>query len=56
MTLQPLLGTSPITGNGCCSRVIVRLGTENRMVTNGYQKGVYDRVTRGTWEGQIQPG
>jgi hypothetical protein len=28
--------------------VIVRLGTQNRMVTKGYQKGVYDRVTGGT--------
>src|SRR5579863_708079 len=27
------------------TRVIVRLGTQNRMVTKGYRKGVYDRVT-----------
>lgn len=27
------------------TRVIVRLGKQNRMVTNGYRKGVYDRVT-----------
>ena len=26
------------------TRVIVRLGTQNRMVTKGYRKGVYDRV------------
>src|ERR1700757_2356535 len=32
------------------TRAIVRLVTENRMVTKGYQKGVYDRVTEGTWE------
>jgi hypothetical protein len=30
------------------TRVIVRLGTQNRMVTKGYRKGVYDRVTSGT--------
>jgi len=30
------------------TRVIVRLGRQNRMVTKGYQKGVYDRVTKGT--------
>jgi hypothetical protein len=30
------------------TRVIVRLGTQNRMVTKGYRKGVYDRVTTGT--------
>src|SRR5580704_8657905 len=30
------------------TRVIVRLGTQNRMVTKGYRKGVYDRVTAGT--------
>ena len=29
---------------------IVRPETQNRMVTKGYQKGVYDRVTEGTWE------
>jgi hypothetical protein len=27
------------------TRVIVRRGTQNRMVTKGYRKGVYDRVT-----------
>jgi hypothetical protein len=27
--------------------VIVRLVTQNRMVTKGYQKGVYDWVTTG---------
>src|SRR5579864_9191845 len=32
------------------TRAIVRLVTQNRMVTKGYQKGVYDRVTEGTWE------
>src|SRR5579862_1277588 len=30
------------------TRAIVRLGRQNRMVTNGYQKGVYNRVTLGT--------
>jgi len=30
--------------------VIVRRVTEIRMVTKGYRKGVYDRVTEGTWE------
>ncbi len=30
------------------TKVIVRLGTRNRMVTKGYRKGVYDRVTSGT--------
>ena len=29
------------------TRPIVRLDTQNRMVTKGYQKGVYDRVTEG---------
>ena len=29
------------------TRAIVRLDTQNRMVTKGYQKGVYDRVTKG---------
>ncbi len=27
------------------TRVIVRLGTQNRMVTKGYRKGVYEWVT-----------
>src|ERR1043166_7309211 len=30
------------------TRPIVRLDTQNRMVTKGYQKGVYDRVTEET--------
>ena len=30
------------------TRVIVRRVTQNRMVTKGYRKGVYDRVTSGT--------
>ena len=30
------------------TRPIVRPDSENRMVTKGYQKGVYDRVTEGT--------
>ena len=30
------------------TRVIVRRVTKNRMVTKGYRKGVYDRVTSGT--------
>src|SRR5882724_6445024 len=29
------------------TRPIVRPDTQNRMVTKGYQKGVYDRVTEG---------
>src|SRR5205085_1846015 len=29
-------------------KVIVRLVTKNRMVTKGYQEGVYERVTKGT--------
>lgn len=35
--------------------VIVRLGTQNRMVTKGYQKGVYDRVTGGIGAEQPNP-
>jgi hypothetical protein len=30
------------------TRPIVRLEVMNRMVTKGYQKGVYERVTQGT--------
>jgi hypothetical protein len=30
------------------TRVIVRLGLKNRMVTKGYRKGVYEWVTCGT--------
>jgi len=30
------------------TRPIVRLDLTNRMVTKGYQKGVYERVTKGT--------
>jgi len=30
------------------TKAIVRLGRPNRMVTKGYRKGVYDRVTSGT--------
>jgi len=30
------------------TRPIVRLDVTNRMVTKGYQKGVYERVTKGT--------
>src|SRR5579863_779863 len=46
------------------TRVIVRLGSQNRMVTKGYRKGVYDRVTMGTmaklreqkgWENTCHP-
>ena len=29
--------------------VIVRLVTQNCMVTKGYRKGVYRRVTEGIW-------
>jgi hypothetical protein len=29
------------------TRAIVRLGGANRMVTKGYRKGVYERVTKG---------
>jgi hypothetical protein len=29
------------------TRAIVRLDGVNRMVTKGYQKGVYERVTKG---------
>jgi hypothetical protein len=32
------------------TRPIVRLEVMNRMVTKGYQKGVYRRVTKGTQE------
>jgi hypothetical protein len=36
------------------TRAIVRLDSPNRMVTKGYQKGVYERVTKGirgiVWE------
>jgi hypothetical protein len=38
----------PVSGMVFRTRVIVRLGTLNRMVTKGYQKGVYDRVTAET--------
>ena len=31
------------------TRPIVRLDVMNRMVTKGYQKGVYERVTKETW-------
>jgi hypothetical protein len=34
------------------STVIVRRVTQNRMVTKGYRKGVYDRITEGTWFGR----
>ena len=34
------------------STVIVRRVTQNRMVTKGYRKGVYDRITEGTWFGK----
>ena len=30
------------------TRPIVRPDVTNRMVTNGYRKGVYERVTKGT--------
>ena len=32
----------------CRTRPIVRLRVMNRMVTKGYRKGVYERVTKGT--------
>jgi hypothetical protein len=35
---------TPVSGDGLSDTVIVRLGTQNRMVTKGYRKGVYDRV------------
>ena len=39
--------------------MIVRLGGQNRMVTKGYQKGVYEWVTSGTKVGlradQLRP-
>jgi hypothetical protein len=34
------------------STVIVRRVTQNRMVTKGYRKGVYDRITEGTLFGK----
>lgn len=30
------------------TRPIVRRGVRNRMVTKGYRKGVYERITKGT--------
>src|SRR6202022_898233 len=38
------------------TRPIVRRGTENRMVTKGYRKGVYERVTQGTSLAQAEKG
>jgi len=43
---HPLATALP--GDSSRTKVIVRLGHEKRMVTKGYQKGVYDRVTMGT--------
>jgi len=34
------------------TRPIVRPDVTNRMVTEGYQKGVYERVTKGTRGGK----
>src|SRR4051812_10511149 len=36
------------------TRPIVRLEVMNRMVTEGYQKGVYRRVTKGIRIGEVQ--
>jgi hypothetical protein len=38
------------------TRAIVRLGGANRMVTKGYQKGVYERVTKGITGGSGRLG
>ncbi|PYX31065.1 MAG: hypothetical protein DMG77_07500 [Acidobacteria bacterium] len=35
------------------TRPIVRLDVTNRMVTEGYQKGVYERVTKGIRGGKL---
>src|SRR2546421_1790800 len=35
------------------TRPIVRPDIPNRMVTKGYQKGVYDRITKGTCWGTV---
>jgi len=40
--------TSYIARWTCRTRPIVRLDVMNRMVTKGYRKGVYERVTKGT--------
>src|SRR5262249_14376229 len=46
-----------LTVHGCevvfRTRLIVRRGKQNRMVTKGYQKGVYDRVTSGDASGRL---
>jgi len=41
-------GLIPAKNMVLSDRVIVRLGCQNCMVTKGYQKGVYERVTSGT--------
>ena len=42
--LTILSASRPLSGVVFRTRVIVRLGTQNRMVTKGYRKGVYNRV------------
>src|SRR5271167_743879 len=43
-------GHSPYRKMAVRTRPIVRLGVIDRMVTKGYRKGVYERVTKGTGE------
>jgi hypothetical protein len=40
-------GQAPVLEVACWTRAIVRLGSRNRMVTKGYQQGVYERVAKG---------
>jgi hypothetical protein len=42
-------GRSHILTMAFRTRPIVRPDVTKRMVTNGYRKGVYERVTKGTW-------
>src|SRR4029077_2933909 len=49
---QAALGSAP-HGTASLTKAIVRRVTRIRMVTKGYRKGVYDRVTEGTWESNL---
>jgi len=40
-------GQTPVLEMAGRTRAIVRLEAANRVVTKGYQKGVYERVTKG---------
>ena len=45
---MPIRATAPGQAwDGRSDTVIVRLASQNRMVTKGYRKGVYDRVGKG---------